>query len=56
MDDLKAAAERTGGKREEIEAELQRVQVEIKQKEKSLNTLLPVWEQHRAQESEEKLK
>ena len=49
MEDLKASAERTGGKREEIEAELGRVLDEIVEKEQSLNDLVPVYEQHRGQ-------
>lgn len=56
VEDLKASAERTGGKREEIENELDQVRNEIMQKEQSLNSFLPLYEQQRAQESEEKHK
>lgn len=56
VEDLKAANERTGGKRDEIEAELTKVKKEITQKEKALAKLLPKWEQHRARESDERRK
>jgi structural maintenance of chromosome 3 (chondroitin sulfate proteoglycan 6) len=54
VQDLKDANERTGGKREEIEAELAKVKKEISQKEKALAKLLPKWDQHRAREMEER--
>ena len=56
VEDLKAANERAGGKREEIEAELTKVNKEISQKEKALAKLLPKWDQHRARETEERRK
>ncbi|EMD37508.1 hypothetical protein CERSUDRAFT_114149 [Gelatoporia subvermispora B] len=52
--DLRLAAERAGGKREELEQELARVQEQIAAKESELARLLPEWEAHRARETEEK--
>lgn len=56
VEDLKAAKERTGGKREELEAELERVREEIEEKEQALADLAPRWDEHRARESEERRK
>ncbi|KAL6310468.1 structural maintenance of chromosome protein 3 [Sparassis latifolia] len=54
--DLRLAAERAGGKREELEAELANVQEQIAEKETTLAALMPEWEGHRARENEEKRK
>lgn len=54
VEDLKAANERTGGKKEELEVELAHVQEEIEEKEQSLAELTPEWDEHRAGENEEK--
>ena len=54
VDDLRAAEEKTGGKREELEAELTQIQKEIEDKEDALNEVTPKWEQHHAKEIEEK--
>lgn len=56
VEDLKAAKERTGGKREELEAELERVREEIEEKEQALAGLAPQWDEHRARENEERRK
>lgn len=52
--DLRFAAERTGGRRSELEMELGNVQAQIVTKEAALAALLPEWEAHRAHEIEEK--
>ena len=56
VEDLKAARERTGGKREALEAELDRVRSEIEQKEHELAALAPQWDKHRTRESDERRK
>ncbi|KAH9913356.1 hypothetical protein B0H21DRAFT_896218 [Amylocystis lapponica] len=52
--DLRVAAERAGGRREELEGELAVVQEQIAAKEADLAALLPEWEAHRARETDEK--
>ena len=54
MADLRAAKERTGGQKDDLEAELARVESEISQKEHALEQLIPKWEEHKATEAEEK--
>lgn len=52
--DLRVAAERAGGKREELEGELATVQEQIAVKEGDLTALLPEYEAHRTRETDEK--
>lgn len=52
--DLQLAVERAGGRRGELEAELENVQTQITREEAELANLLPEWEAHRAQEIEER--
>lgn len=52
--DLQAAGERTGGKREELEGELEVLDGQIEQRETELAELIPQWEAHKEQESTEK--
>ncbi|KAH9831249.1 structural maintenance of chromosome protein 3 [Rhodofomes roseus] len=52
--DLRLAAERAGGKREELQGELNNVKSEIKEREDSLAALLPDWERQRTLETDEK--
>ncbi|KAH9935363.1 RecF/RecN/SMC protein [Fomitopsis serialis] len=52
--DLRLAAQRAGGKREELQAELDNVKAEIVQQERSLSTVLPEWEAQRTLETDEK--
>lgn len=54
MSDLQNAADRAGGQRETLEAELAEVDQLIAKREASLADLLPQWEAHRARENEEK--
>ena len=54
MADLRAAKERTGGQKEDLETELEKVESEIFQKEQALQQLVPTWEEHKAREVEEK--
>ena len=54
LDDLRLAAERAGGRREILEAELATVESTIAQKEQDLAALIPNWERVRAAESSEK--
>ncbi|KAL5530813.1 SMC3 [Sanghuangporus sanghuang] len=56
LEDLRAAKERTGGKREELEAELEEVNRKIAEKERALLALNPRWDEHRAREAEERLR
>ncbi|KAH8115688.1 structural maintenance of chromosome protein 3 [Phellopilus nigrolimitatus] len=56
VEDLKAAKERTGGKREELEAELEGIQTAIAEKEQALAGLSPQWDAHRAREADERLR
>ncbi|KAG5726886.1 Chromosome segregation protein sudA [Termitomyces sp. T112] len=52
--DLRAANASAGGKREEIEAELTRVEKQIAEKESALEQLLPRWTEQRNLEAAEK--
>ena len=54
VEDLKLAADRAGGKREELQNELATLQAEIGQKEVELEGLKPEWGQYRTRENEEK--
>lgn len=54
VDDLQTAAERAGGQRATLEAELEQVEENIAAREQSLAELLPQWNDHRARENEEK--
>ena len=54
IDDLRLAASRAGGRREELQAELDNTLTAIAAREADLNTLLPDWEAQRALETEEK--
>lgn len=54
IQDLNLAAERAGGQRDELEAELVTLEEQIREREQSLRELLPQWEAHKAQETEEK--
>ena len=54
LDDLRLAAERAGGRREILEAELATVESTIAQKEQELAALIPDWDRVRAAESSEK--
>jgi structural maintenance of chromosome 3 (chondroitin sulfate proteoglycan 6) len=54
VEDLKAAGQNAGGKREELEAELYNTRREINVKEAALNDLLPQWEEQRNLETSEK--
>lgn len=56
VEDLKAAKERTGGKKEELETELATVIEKIEEKEQQLEALLPEWDAHRATEAEERMR
>ncbi|TFK63131.1 structural maintenance of chromosome protein 3 [Pluteus cervinus] len=47
VDDLRAADETAGSKREEFENELQQVENRIQQRERDLETLVPQWEAQR---------
>ncbi|KAF8073454.1 structural maintenance of chromosome protein 3 [Lyophyllum atratum] len=52
--DLRTANANAGGKREELEAELARVEAKISEKEAQLNEILPRWTESRALELTEK--
>ena len=52
--DLRAANANTGGRREDLEAELEQTEAKIAEKEAVLEELLPEWEEQRALESTEK--
>lgn len=52
--DLRVAAERAGGRRDELEGELSVVQEQITAKEGDLAALLPGYEAHRGRETDEK--
>lgn len=52
--DLRLAAERAGGKREELEEELAHVEELIMTKEAELSQVVPQWEAHRTSENDEK--
>ncbi|EKM54326.1 uncharacterized protein PHACADRAFT_146168 [Phanerochaete carnosa HHB-10118-sp] len=54
VQDLNLAAERAGGQREALEAELADLEEHIHEREQSLRELMPQWEAHKAQETEEK--
>ena len=52
--DLRLAAQRAGGRREALEAELQTVEASITEKQRELTELTPDWERIRAAESNDK--
>jgi structural maintenance of chromosome 3 (chondroitin sulfate proteoglycan 6) len=52
--DLRLAGVKTGEKRSDIEAELARIEEQIKEKEEALRQVLPAWETQRARENLEK--
>ncbi|TFY79932.1 hypothetical protein EWM64_g4080, partial [Hericium alpestre] len=52
VEDLRAADARAGGKRTELESELEDIESRIQQKEEELAELIPRWEAHRTQESD----
>lgn len=52
--DLRLAADRAGGRREELQAELDTTKTAIAAREADLGTLLPEWEAQRTLETEEK--
>lgn len=54
VQDLNLAAERAGGQRDTLEAELGILEEQIQGREQSLQELVPQWEAHKAQEIEEK--
>lgn len=54
VEDLKIAKERTGGKREELEEDLSKLQRRIIEKERKLRDIAPKWDEHRAKEGEER--
>lgn len=54
VEDLKAAGERSSGRREELETELSKLNAEIVQTESELTQLVPEWEQKREAELNEK--
>jgi structural maintenance of chromosome 3 (chondroitin sulfate proteoglycan 6) len=54
VEDLQAAGERAGGKREELHAELADVQAQINEKEAELAELIPAWEAQKERETTEK--
>ncbi|TCD64165.1 Structural maintenance of chromosomes protein 3 [Steccherinum ochraceum] len=54
VDDLNSASERAGGKREELEAELENIIQQIEAKEQELEELRPQWEEARTQENDER--
>jgi structural maintenance of chromosome 3 (chondroitin sulfate proteoglycan 6) len=56
IEDLRAADANAGGKREELERELEQVEQKIAEKEETLNELTPEWTAQRALEATEKRK
>jgi structural maintenance of chromosome 3 (chondroitin sulfate proteoglycan 6) len=54
VEDLQAAGERAGGKREDLQAELTGVEAQINKKEAELAGLIPVWERCKERETTEK--
>ena len=54
LEDLRLAAERAGGRRESLEAELASVETQINQKEHDLASLIPQWDRVRGAESNER--
>ncbi|PSS37849.1 hypothetical protein PHLCEN_2v317 [Hermanssonia centrifuga] len=54
VNDLRLAAERAGGQRATLEAELTTVEARIREREVALQQLLPQWEAHRTRETEER--
>ncbi|KAH9942278.1 structural maintenance of chromosome protein 3 [Epithele typhae] len=54
LDDLRLAAERAGGRREGLEAELASIETTITQKQHELAALIPDWDRIRASEANEK--
>jgi len=54
IEDLRAASQNTGGRREDIEVEIKQLESQIEEKEEQLAELIPEWEQDRANEASEK--
>jgi structural maintenance of chromosome 3 (chondroitin sulfate proteoglycan 6) len=54
VEDLQAAGERAGGKREQLQAELAEVQAQIEEKEADLLELIPEWETQKEHEIAER--
>ncbi|KAI0718995.1 structural maintenance of chromosome protein 3 [Cerioporus squamosus] len=54
INDLRLAAQRAGGRREALEAELETVEASIQEKKEELAQLMPDWERIRTTESAEK--
>ncbi|KAJ2929838.1 hypothetical protein H1R20_g7273, partial [Candolleomyces eurysporus] len=54
IEDLKAAGANAGGKRQELEEELEQIQQRIQEKESALDAIFPEWEDRRAKEMAEK--
>ncbi|EPQ54966.1 structural maintenance of chromosome protein 3 [Gloeophyllum trabeum ATCC 11539] len=54
VEDLRTASESSGGKKEETEEELARIEALIAQKEEALASLVPRWEEKKEQERHEK--
>ena len=54
VEDLRAASQNTGGRREDIEAEIEQLESQIEEKEEQLAELVPEWEQERTNEASEK--
>lgn len=54
IEDLRAATENSGGRKEDYEAELEQLEEQILEKESLLEEILPEWEKHRTAETSEK--
>ena len=54
VEDLCAANQNAGGRREDYEAELEQIEQKISEKEASLEELTPEWEEQKNRESTEK--
>ncbi|KAF9524116.1 structural maintenance of chromosome protein 3 [Crepidotus variabilis] len=54
VEDLQVANQNSGGRREDMETELEEVEAKIAEKEALLEELIPEWEEQRAQEISEK--
>ena len=56
LEDLKAAKERTGGKKEEMEAEPETVKAQVVEKEEQFDWLLPEWDAYWTTKAEERIR
>ncbi|KAJ2918709.1 hypothetical protein MD484_g1714, partial [Candolleomyces efflorescens] len=54
IEDLKAAGANAGGKRQELEEELEQIQLRIHEKQTALDDIFPEWEDRRSKELAEK--